>query len=138
MLMIDSNIWAYYFDKTTPEHNSVVTFLDPHLKDGNVAVTTTIVLEVIHYLFRRLGANIGFEKSTIFQLGQFQVLEFTSQDFDLFLEIMSNVVHMGLGSRDAAILTCMRRENLTKLVTHDKAFTHVKSIEVIDPIRVSS
>ncbi|MFQ5981475.1 MAG: type II toxin-antitoxin system VapC family toxin [Candidatus Heimdallarchaeota archaeon] len=135
MQVIDSNIWAYYLDKTTPEHNAAVAFLDPCLQEGHIAITTTIALEVIHYLFRRLGTNIGFEKSNIFQLGSFQVLEFTSQDFDGLLEIMKKVAHLGLGSRDAAILACMQRENLTKLVTHDKAFTHVQGIEVIDPIK---
>jgi predicted nucleic acid-binding protein len=48
---------------------------------------------------------------------------------------MREVAHIGLGSRDAAILACMRREKLLKLVTHDRAVSRVDSLEVIDPIQ---
>ena len=51
--MVDSNIWAYYFDANLPEHESVVSFLDPQINSGNIAVSTIIIVEVAHYLFKR-------------------------------------------------------------------------------------
>ena len=51
MYMVDSNIWAYYFDVNLPEHKSVISFLDPQINSGNIAVSTIIIVEVVHYLF---------------------------------------------------------------------------------------
>lgn len=132
--MVDSNIWAYYFDANLPEHESVVSFLDPQINSGNIAVSTIIIVEVAHYLFKRLGSIEGFEKSNIFQLAQFETLEFTSRDLDELLATMRRVSHLGLGGRDVTILICMKKAGITHLVTHDQAFSRIKDIEVIDPV----
>ncbi|MFX0016748.1 MAG: type II toxin-antitoxin system VapC family toxin [Promethearchaeota archaeon] len=134
MYMVDSNIWAYYFDANLPEHESVVSFLDPQINSGNIAVSTIIIVEVAHYLFKRLGSIEGFEKSNIFQLAQFETLEFTSRDLDELLATMRRVSHLGLGGRDVTILICMKKAGITHLVTHDQAFSRIKDIEVIDPV----
>jgi len=138
MYMVDSNIWAYYFDANLPEHKSVVSFLDPQIISGNIAVSTIIIVEVAHYLFKRLGSIEGFEKSNIFQLGQFETLEFTSRDLDELLAIMKRVSHFGLGGRDVTILICMKKAGITRLVTHDQSFRRIKDIEVIDPVVLDS
>ena len=132
--MVDSNIWAYYFDANLPEHESVVSFLNPLINSGNIAVSTIIIVEVAHYLFKRLGSIEGFEKSNIFQLGHFETLEFTSQDLDELLATMRRVSHFGLGGRDVTILICMKKAGIDSLVTHDQAFRRIKDIKVIDPI----
>jgi predicted nucleic acid-binding protein len=134
MYMVDSNIWAYYFDTNLPEHESVISFLDPQIKSGNIAVSTIIIVEVAHYLFKRLGSIEGFEKSNIFQLAQFETLEFTSRDLDELLATMRRVSHLGLGGRDVTILICMKKAGITHLVTHDQAFSRIKDIKVIDPV----
>ena len=133
--MVDSNIWVYYFDENLPEHSNVVEFLDPLIKQNNIATSTIILMEVIHYLFKRLGPVVGSEKSHIFQLGHFETLEFTSKDLDEFLEIFQKVSHHGLGGRAVTILVCMKKAGITKLVTHDQAFKKIREIEVIDPIK---
>ena len=135
MYMIDSNIWVYYFDENLPEHSIVVKYLDPLIKQENIATSTIILMEVIHYLFKRLGPVVGSEKSHIFQLGHFETLEFTSKDLDEFLEIFQQVSHHGLGGRDVTILVCMKKAGILQLVTHDQDFKKIKNIEVIDPIK---
>ena len=64
--MVDSNIWVFYFDENLPEHSSVIKLLDPLIKQGNIATCTIIMMEVIHYFFKRLGPVIGSEKSHTF------------------------------------------------------------------------
>ena len=135
MYMVDSNIWVYYFDENLPEHSTIVKYLDPLIKKENISTSTIILMEVIHYLFKRLGPVVGSEKSHIFQLGHFETLEFTSKDLDEFLEIFQKVSHHGLGGRDVTILVCMKKAGTTKLVTHDQAFKKIREIEVIDPIK---
>jgi predicted nucleic acid-binding protein len=135
MYMIDSNIWVYYFDANLPEHSAVVEYLDPLIQQQKIATSTIILIEVIHYLFKRLGPVIGAEKSNIFQLGQFETLEFTSKDLDEFLELFRKVSHSGLGGRDVSILVCMKKAGIQQLITHDQAFLQVEEIEISDPIR---
>ena len=81
-----------------------------------------------------MGPIEGFEKSNIFQLGQFETLEFTSRDLDELLDTMKRVSHSGLRGRDVTILICMKKAGITSLVTHDQAFSRIKDIEVIDPV----
>jgi predicted nucleic acid-binding protein len=133
--MVDSNIWVYYFDENLPEHSVVAKYLDPLIKKGNIATSTIIIMEVIHYLFKRLGPVIGSQKSHVFQLGHFETLEFTSKDLDEFLELFQRVSHHGIGGRDVTILVCMRKAGVSKLVTHDQDFKKIKGIAVIDPIK---
>ena len=135
MHMVDSNIWVYYFDENLPEHSTVVKYLDPLIKQGNIATSTIIIMEVIHYLFKRLGPVVGSEKSHIFQLGQFETLEFTSKDLDEFLDKLRKVSHHGLGGRDVTILVCMKKAGISKLVTHDQDFKKIKDLDVIDPVK---
>jgi predicted nucleic acid-binding protein len=135
MYMVDSNIWVYYFDENLPEHSTVVKYLDPLIKEENITTSTIILMEVIHYLFKRLGPVVGSEKSHIFQLGHFETLEFTSKDLDEFLEIFQQVSHHGLGGRDVTILVCMKKAGISRLVTHDQDFKKIKELEIIDPIK---
>jgi len=135
MYMVDSNIWVYYFDENLLEHSPVVKYLNPLIKQENIATSTIIMMEVIHYLFKRLGPIVGSEKSHIFQLGHFETLEFTSKDLDEFLDMFQKVSHHGVGGRDVTILVCMKKAGISKLVTHDQDFKKIKDIEVIDPLR---
>ena len=134
MYMVDSNIWVYYFDENLPEHSKVVKYLDTLIKQENISTSTIILMEVIHYLFKRLGPVVGSEKSHIFQLGHFETLEFTSKDLDEFLDKFQKVSHHGLGGRDVTILVCMKKAGISKLVTHDQDFKKITAIEVIDPL----
>ncbi|WP_455464141.1 type II toxin-antitoxin system VapC family toxin [Candidatus Hodarchaeum mangrovi] len=132
--MIDSNIWVYYFDENLPEHSTVVKFLNPLIKQGKIATSTIIMIEVIHYFFKRLGPVVGAEKSNVFQLGQFETLEFTSKDLDEFLAMFQQFSHQGIGGRDITILVCMKKAGISKLVTHDQSFKKIPDFEMIDPI----
>ena len=134
MYMVDSNIWVYYFDENLPEHSTVVKYLDPLIKQENISTSTIILMEVIHYLFKRLGPVIGYEKSHIFQLGHFETLEFTSKDLDEFLDMFQKVSHHGIGGRDVTILVCMKKAGISRLVTHDQDFKKIQGLEVIDPM----
>lgn len=134
MYVVDSNIWAYYFDKTLPEHAQVVSFMDKIIKKREIVVTNIILLEVTHFLFKRLGEIEGYNKSKIFQLGDFHRLDFTSDDLDEQLALMKSSSKSGLGGRDISIIVCMNKNKLTRIVTHDKAFKKLKDIEAIDPI----
>ena len=134
MNLIDSNIWCYYFDKTLPEHKYVTNFIERIIHEQKVAITNIILLEVLHFLFKRLGAEKGYDKANVFQRGNFQIIGFTSNDFNKQIELMKEHAHKGLGSRDISIVVCMEKVGCKNLITHDKSFQNIGTINMIDPI----
>jgi predicted nucleic acid-binding protein len=60
-------------------------------------------------------------------------------DFDQYLakrsiELLAKFSQTGIGGRDATILAAMEELGIKRLMTHDRAFKRIDSIEVIDPI----
>jgi len=137
MLIIDSNIWAYYFDRDTPEHPFIVDKVEEALSSEKIAVNTVIVIEVAHFLVKNLGPVVGRGKLNIFLDFPFTVIDL---NYDLTLkavELLTKYSHQGIGGRDATILATAETLSLNKIMTHDEAFKRIDWLEVIDPIRSS-
>jgi predicted nucleic acid-binding protein len=65
-IIIDANIWAYYFDRDLPEHKSVVGTVEKALKSEQIAINTTIIMELARFLIKNLGPVEGGEKLGLF------------------------------------------------------------------------
>lgn len=133
MIMIDSNIWAYYFDADAPEHKSVVPAVRKGLREG-VLISTVVVMEVAHFLIKNLGPVLGKEKLDIFLSFPMQVDELTLDSVRKSADELSKYSHLGIGGRDATLLASMRRRGVTRLMTHDEALKRVPGIKAIDPV----
>jgi predicted nucleic acid-binding protein len=134
MMLVDSNIWAYYFDASLPEHNNVIKPLETALKKNQISVNATIVVETLHYLVKRLGPLEGKKKGSIFLSYGMPLYEIDAEIVELTLTKLSEFTHLGIGGRDATILATMSLEGIHHLMTHDQAFKRVPEIDVIDPI----
>ena len=134
MIFIDSNIWAYYFDASFPEHKMVIKPVETALKKNQAIVNATIVMETLHYLVRRLGPLEGEKKGRIFLSYGMPLYELNEEILELTLTKLSEFTHLGIGGRDASILATMTLEGISRLMTHDQAFKRVPEIDVIDPI----
>ena len=66
ILTIDTNIWAYYFDKDSPEHKYVVGPVDKAIRVEQIMTNTVIVMELSHFLVKSLGPVEGGEKINFF------------------------------------------------------------------------
>jgi predicted nucleic acid-binding protein len=66
MILIDSNIWSYYFDQSSKEHEYVIRPVEKFIEKEEIVINTVIVMEVSHFLVKNLGAAIGKEKIEIF------------------------------------------------------------------------
>jgi len=134
MILIDSNIWIYYFDSSSKEHKTIAAFLEKILVKETVVVNTVIILEIAHYLIKNLGPIIGKKKmSTFFEYP----LIIVDLDYELTIDainLFSEHSHSGIGGRDASILATLKRKRIFKLITHDNAFKQIDWINVIDPI----
>ena len=134
MFMIDSNIWAYYFDIDAPEHKLVAPAVERALKDGAL-INTIVVMEVAHFLIKNLGPVLGKEKLYKFLGFSFAV---DSLDLDLTeaaVEELCNYSHLGVGGRDATLLASMRRRGVDRIMTHDEALKRIPDIKAVDPVR---
>ena len=133
MILVDSNIWAYYFDATLPEHQKVIRPVETALKKYQAAVNATIVVETLHYLVKRLGPLEGKKKGSIFLNYGMPLFAIDEEIVELTLTKLSEFSHLGIGGRDATILATMSLEGIHNLMTHDQAFKRVPDIEIIDP-----
>ena len=134
MIMIDSNIWAYYFDADTPEHKSVVADVRKALRDGAM-VNAVVVMEVAHYLIKNLGPIQGREKLDILLSFPMKVDELNSDLIKESIDELCKYSHLGIGGRDATLLASMRKNQVERILTHDEAFKRVPDVKVIDPIK---
>jgi predicted nucleic acid-binding protein len=134
MLMIDSNIWAYFFDSTLPEHKAVQKPVEDAINNEEVSTTTVIQMELMHYLVKRMGPVLGKEKMDVFLNYPFILDVLDRELVTLSLGILQRYSHMGIGARDASILASMKRHGVKRLMTHDRALKRVEDIEALDPI----
>jgi len=63
-----------------------------------------------------------------------QVVDFDQCLAKRSIELLAKFSQTGTGGRDATILAAMEELGIKKLMTHDRAFKRIDSIEVIDPI----
>ena len=134
ILTIDTNIWAYYFDKDSPENRRVTGPVEKALKSEQIVINTIIVIEVAHFLVKNLGPVNGSEK-----LGVFLSFPFVVSDFDYrsaldSVEMLKRYSHLGIGGRDATILALMSKAKVKRIMTHDMALKKVDWVEAIDPV----
>lgn len=135
MILVDANIWAYFFDANTKEHARVRTALPRLLGDAELLMPTVVQIEVIHYLVRRMGADAAPAIDTF--LGQTAEVEpltggVTAEAARLLLA--HHAAH--IGGRDAAILVMAKRHDAT-ILTNDKDLARIAKtmgLKVTNPV----
>ena len=134
MILVDSNIWAFYFDTTLSEHKKVTRPLETALKKGKAVLNATVVVETLHYLVKRLGPLVGGEKGRVFTSLGIPLFPIDSAVLNVTHQKLCEFTHLGIGGRDASILATMEMEGIKQIMTHDQAFKRIPDINVLDPI----
>lgn len=134
IVFVDSNYWIYLLDKTCDEHKYISDHFKGLYDTSFLAINTIVMVEVMHYLVKRLGPTVAKEKWQLFSSMDFLVGNLEFEELDRVFEVLSKFSHTGIGGRDATILSFMQDNNITQLCTHDKAFKKISDIEIIDPI----
>jgi len=134
VIFIDSNIWCYYFNKSSWEHKDVCLAVDQILSTGEIAINSVVIMEVAHYLFRQnpLQAEVLLDT---FLSYPFHFFELDIKTVHHAIQILHQYTSFGIGGRDATIIASMEIFQIKYLMTNDNAFQHVKSIEVINPVQ---
>jgi len=129
MLMIDSNIWAYFFDRDSPEHEHAHGPVENALKSEELATNTVVVMEVAHFLVKNLGPVEGGEK-----VGVFLSFPFDHRSALDSIEMLKKYSHLGIGGRDATVLAMMNKANVKRIMTNDDALKRIEWLEVVDQV----
>lgn len=134
ILIIDTNIWAYYFDQDSPEHKSVVGPVEKALKSEQIAINTIIIIELAHFLIKNLGPVDGAEKLGLFLHFPLVISDFEYRSALDSVEMLKRYSHLGVGGRDATVLALMNRTRVKKIMTHDEALKKVDWLKATDPV----
>ena len=103
------------------------------ISTGKVMSYETL-LEVAHHI-RNLPKSEFLETSEKIQnLSTLSMKDLDSETARLGLELLTEYASKGLGSRDCIIVATMQLTNTKRILTHDRAFSHVKGIAVEDTI----
>lgn len=134
IIFLDSNFWIYLFDETTPEHPYIRKYFSEIYETSILAVNLIVMIEVIHYLVKRLGVPTAKKKWELFSTMALYYENLNFEDLDSIFSELCNYSHLGIGGRDATIISFLKSYNIKKICTHDKSFKQITEIEVIDPI----
>lgn len=118
---IDSNIWIYAFDRNNPGHQNVRKWFAENLDKFSLRVSIIIPLEVIHNLTKdpRVEFEIPFSYvNDILSLENIEVIDLKLINFRTIANNLASLRHLGIGGRDAAILSVLREGET--IITHDK------------------
>jgi predicted nucleic acid-binding protein len=122
-------------DETTEEHNSIKTYFDRVFEQFQFAINTIVLLEIMHYMVKRLGSELVKEKWKWFMSLDLLIDEITISCITSSFHELIKYTHTGIGGRDDSILASMKRMGEIKtLITHDSAFKKISEIQVIDPV----
>lgn len=134
IIFIDSNYWIYLLDAATIEHIHIKNHFKKIFDTHKFAINVIVLIEVMHYLVRRLGNQIAQDKWKLFTRIDFICTDIIFEDLDNIFNELINYSHTGIGGRDATIISSMKTLNITEICTHDKSFQKIPNIKVIDPI----
>ncbi|MFH1774036.1 MAG: type II toxin-antitoxin system VapC family toxin [Methanobacteriota archaeon] len=135
MIAVDSNIWIYYLDPTLPEHRKVKPVLEEAIRSENILTSTVIWMEVAHYLFKVSSlprSELSQALKKLLKLSTMKVADFDAATLSIAMDIIEEKYRHRIGGRDAVILATMKKNNVSKLMTHDRGF--VGLVELIDPL----
>ncbi|MHA1584169.1 MAG: type II toxin-antitoxin system VapC family toxin [Promethearchaeota archaeon] len=135
LIFLDSNYWIYLFDQTTKEHAVIKDHFESIYGKYRFASNTVVLLEVMHYLLKRLGSELVKEKWEWFMAMDLMIDELTLPCVNFTFKEFLKYSHTGLGGRDASILASMKRlGTIQTLLTHDQDFLNIPEINIIDPL----
>jgi len=137
MIFVDSNIWIYYFDERLPEHREVTDALEAEIGLG-VVTTTSVLMEVAHFFRGLTEAEFWTLLGYLKNLETMRIMEFDMEMLELAMEFLVAYADRGIGGRDSTVLAAMKLSNVDTIMTHDKAFTRIPSVRVVDPVTSST
>ena len=134
MILVDSDIWCFYFDESAKEHGKVAKTLENILKKEQVLSNSVVVTEVSHFLVKNLGPRSGKAKVDVLLSFPMAIADL---DFHLTrssIDMLCDYSHTGIGGRGSTLLATLKQAKTNKILTHDAAFKKIDWVDVVDPL----
>lgn len=143
VIAIDSNVWIYYCDTTTPEHERVRQPVRSTLRSGRAFVNAVVPLEVTHYLTKRRKSDGRNRFADAFLRVENVVVQSLDQrDVVRSRQLLEEYHTTGIGGRDASLVATMETRNVGELWTHDVGLKRLGDsldwLTVVDPVESGS
>jgi len=120
-------------DRRHPEHRFVTGAMREAIEDGIILNVMTLV-EVAHYFRGLEGPEFSSRMDKLRNLRTLTLTELDLTTTDKAIRLLSRYGGVGIGGRDAVVLATMQLHGIKRILTHDRDFTKVKGIRVVDPI----
>ena len=91
IVFIDSNYWIYLLDKTCDEHEHVINHFNDLYDNSSLAINTIVMVEVMHYLVKRLGTTIAKQKWQLFSSIDFIVGNLEFEEFKKYIDNLCKI-----------------------------------------------
>lgn len=124
MILVDSNTWIFYLDRTVPEHARVAPRLESLLETEELLTTTVLQLEVAHYVVRQMGLAARPALKVFFALPA-KVDGLEPDDAKEAVRLLQEHASDGIGGRDGAVLHAALKHDVSLLGTSDRALARV-------------
>ena len=139
---IDTNMMWWYLIDTSKNHLIVKPYINQLIqKHGTILIANEYVaIELIHLLIKKKGKEgyriakllLDGKFSSIFEI-KFNILKIL--DLQKILDYLTKYGYKtSIGGRDSSILHLMETLDIKYIITNDKDFTKVSSIEVLNPL----
>jgi len=133
MIYVDANYWIYWFDQRLPEHKYVIEPMRHAIREGIVLNLVTF-MEIAHYFRHLPKENLQRKLNTVQNLATLALINLDLDLARLAFEQLIKYAKIGVGGRDSVILATMKRMGTRRIASHDKVFTKIDGLELIDPI----
>ena len=139
MLCVDTNVWIYYLDAKTPEHDEAREDLRRVLRDSDrgILINTVVQLEVVHHLVKRKREWDGSAEA-ILSLEATHVEPVTAKTVGDARELLEDHHETGIGGRDASLVASMDENGVSEIWSHDEGLKRLGErlgwLDVYDPV----
>lgn len=129
---IDTNIFLYLFDHASPFYNISSQCIE-FCQQNNFSITTSCETfqEIVHVAKKRKHVAQGLQSVQKALRVVDQVFNIDMKVIHTYLEFIGR--HNFAGSRDALHVACSLENNLSVIITSDRAFKNFKAIDAYTP-----
>lgn len=138
MIIIDSNMWCFYFDESSKENVKVSESIEEILKKEQVLSNSVVIMEVSHFLVKNLGSRIGRTKIDTMLSFPMTIIDVNFSLMKESIDMLCDYSHTGIGGRDATLLAALKCAESNRIMTHDEAFKKIDWIDVFDPLGIEN
>ena len=141
IFFLDTNILWWYFVKNSKNHLLTKSYLDKLILDdqNSFIINEFVMIELFHLLIKKKGEE-GFQIASSLLNDRYPFLDIKYDllhisDLNGVLQILHKYgKNTSIGGRDSTILHTMNRHKVKDIITNDKAFEKLESLNVHNPL----